>query len=636
MKPARLILLWLCAASASLTASLAADRDSSPTVPTPTRASSPASSPPSRPNILWLTSEDHGPQMGCYGDPYATTPHIDQLAAKGLTYLNVWSCAPVCAPARTTLISGLYPTATGSEHMRSHVPFPQGKLMFPQYLRNAGYYCSNNAKEDYNLEKPGSVWHNSSRLAHWRNRQPDQPFFAVFNSEKSHESKVRLRPHSLQHDPARVRVPAYHPDTPEVRHDWAQYYDGITAVDADAGQRLQELADAGLADDTIVFYFGDHGAGMPRSKRSPCNSGLRVPLVVYIPDKFQHLAPPEYKPGGRSHRLVSFVDFAPTVLSLAGIRPPDWMHGHAFMGPFITKPQPFIHGFRGRMDERLDLARSVFDGRFVYIRNYMPHKIYGQHIAYMFETPTTQIWKKQFDSGQLSPAQQLFWKSKPPEELYDLISDPDEISNLATSLKHQKILRKLRAAQQNHARKIRDVGFLPEGELFSRAPDLSPYDMSRSNSHYPFDPIFQTAESAASLSPQAIPRLKKALRHPDSAVRYWAALGFLMRGPDAIHAAAPDLLSLLGDSSPAVRIAAAEALAQVPHHRSRASKTLAETLQQSDVFTAILALNALEAFKSGGAPLPPESVSLPKSIPRPHPRYDSYVPRLNSQIGRHP
>src|SRR5205807_2029380 len=185
------------------------------------------------------------------------------------------------------------------------------------------------------------------------------------------------------HDPAKVRLPAYHPDTPEVRQDWAEYYDVVSEADADAGARLKELLEAGLAEDTIVFYFADHGSGMPRSKRWPYDSGLHVPLIVHFPQKWRHLAGTDYAPGGKSDRLVSFVDFAPTVLSLAGIQPPEWMQGHAFLGKFLEAPQPFAYGFRGRMDERYDLVRSVTDGRYVYIRNYMPHKIYGQHIDYM-------------------------------------------------------------------------------------------------------------------------------------------------------------------------------------------------------------------------------------------------------------
>ena len=325
-----------------------------------------------QPNIVWIVSEDHGPHLGCYGDSYATTPHVDRLASMSLKYARCWSNAPVCAPARTTLITGLYGPSSGGEHMRSMVPCPSGKAMYPQLLRDAGYYCTNNAKEDYNVEKPGKVWDESSKKAHWKNRPDGKPFFAVFNSEKSHESKIRVRPHKAVHDPARVRIPAYHPDTPEVRQDWAQYYDVVTEADADAGLRLKELADAGLAEETIVFYFADHGSGMPRNKRWPCNSGLQVPLVVHIPEKYRDLRPADYVPGGTSNRLVSFVDFAPTLLSLAGVKPPGWMQGHAFLGKHTTAPQPFLYGFRGRMDERYDLVRSATDGRYVYVRQYLP------------------------------------------------------------------------------------------------------------------------------------------------------------------------------------------------------------------------------------------------------------------------
>jgi arylsulfatase A-like enzyme len=239
---------------------------------------------PPRPNILWVTCEDINPHLGAYGDAYATTPNLDRLAARGLRYLHAWSNAPVCAPARTTLITGLYATSTGSEHMRSLTRLPAGMKMFPQYLREAGYYCTNNSKEDYNLDKPGQVWDESSAKGHWKNRAAGQPFFAVFNLLITHESQIRKRPHTLVHDPAKAPLPAYHPDMPEVRHDWAQYYDNITTMDGQVGALLKELEDAGLADDTIVFFFSDHGSGMPRSKRFPYNSGLNVPLLVYVKD----------------------------------------------------------------------------------------------------------------------------------------------------------------------------------------------------------------------------------------------------------------------------------------------------------------------------------------------------------------
>ena len=306
----------------------------------------------SRPNILWITSEDNGPHLGCYGDEYATTPNLDALAAKSLIYKTCWSNAPVCAPARTTIITGVYPPSTGAQHMRSEVPMPAFMKMYPQVLREAGYYCTNNSKEDYNLIKPDGVWDDSSKNAHWKNRKEGQPFFAIFNHTISHESQIRnkIDPKFNIHDPAKVRVPAYHPDTPEVRKDWAQYYDRMTMMDARCGQNLKELEEAGLADDTIVFYYGDHGSGMPRSKRWPYHSGLHVPLIVHIPGKFQHLRPDDYKADRKTDRLVSFVDLAPTLLSLIGVKPPEWMQGHAFAGLHDAGPQPYIYGFRGRMD----------------------------------------------------------------------------------------------------------------------------------------------------------------------------------------------------------------------------------------------------------------------------------------------
>jgi uncharacterized sulfatase len=592
-----------------------------------------------RPNILWLTSEDHGPQMGCYGDKLARTPNVDALAKQGMIFKHAWSCLPVCAPARSAIISGMYPTSTGAEHMRSMVPMPAGTKMYPQLLREAGYYCTNNSKEDYNLAKPGQVWNESSGQAHWKNRADGQPFFAVFNSTKSHESQLRTRPHQQITDPAKVRVPAYHPDTPEVRQDWAQYYDKVSEADADAGARLKEIAAAGLADDTIVFYYGDHGSGMPRSKRWPCNSGLHVPLVVYFPEKWRQLAPKEYQPGGQSDRLVNFVDLAPTVVSLAGIKPPAWMQGHAFAGEFQETPQQYLHGCRGRMDETRDLVRSVTDGRYVYLRNYYPHVSQGQHVSYQFETPTTRIWRRVFDEGKTTPAQSIFWTvPKSPEELYDLQTDPDEVKNLAKSPEHQEILERLRNAQRDHAAKIRDVGFLPEGEIHSRSQGTTPYDMAHDDAKYPFQRIFDMAELASSLKSDATPELIAALKDSDSAVRYWAALGLLMRGEAGLQAGKSQLQSALKDDSPYVRIVAAEAFARFGNEsgRSAALAVLGQLApcDKNGVFVSMAALNAIQALGKTAAPLLQTVRTMNPEGPSPDNRFDSYVPRLVADITR--
>lgn len=595
------------------------------------RCIEPAGAAEAHPNILWLTSEDHGPHMGCYGDRYATTPNVDALAARSLLYTRAWSNAPVCAAARTTLISGLYATSTGGEHMRSMVPFPAGKQMFPQMLRAAGYYCTNNTKEDYNLTQPGQVWDESSRRAHWQNRQNGQPFFAVFNSTQSHESQIRRRPHEPVHDPAKVRVPAYHPDTPEVRRDWAQYYDVVSEADAEAGRRLAELDEAGLANDTIVFYFADHGSGMPRNKRWPYNLGLHVPLVVHVPEKFKHLRPTDYAPGGKSDRLVSFVDFAPTVLSLAYIEPPAWLQGFAFLGRYASPPQSYVYGFRGRMDEKVDLVRSVTDGRFVYVRNYLPHRIYGQYLNYMFQTPTTRVWHQLHTEGKLNAAQDAFWNPKPPEELYDLASDPDEVHNLADLPEHRETRERLRDAQRSLALRVRDVGFLTEGEMHRRSQGTTPYDLARDESKYPLERILATAEMASGLEPQLTPDLIKAFEDSDNAVRFWAAAGLLMRGKAGVQAGHGTLVSSLADPSPDVRVTSAEALARFgnPADRNLAIKILADHADASrqDVFTAIAALNAIDQLGDEAETIKAALRNQPAGEV-PHERYRDYVGRL--------
>ncbi len=589
------------------------------------------------PNILWVTSEDHGPEMGCYGDKLARTPNVDALAAKGMIFNHAWSVAPVCSPARTAIISGMYPSSSGGLHMRSMVSMPAGTKMFPQYLREAGYYCSNNSKTDYNLREPGKVWDDSSNNAHWRNRSGSQPFFAIFNSTKSHESQIRTRPHKQITDPAKVRVPTYHPDTPEIRQDWAQYYDKVSEADADAGIHLKEIADAGLADDTIIFYYGDHGSGMPRSKRWPSNSGLHVPMVVHFPKKWEHLAPNEYKTGGESDRLVSFVDLAPTVLSLASVKPPEWMQGNAFAGPYQCQLQPFIYGQRGRMDERMDGVRSVTDGRYVYLRNYFPNVSQAQRVAYQFETPTTRVWHSLFLAGKTNEAQSIFWRvPKAVEELYDLNSDRDEVHNLAQSSEHRLILEKLQNAQRAHVLNTRDVCLLPELEIHTRSEGSTPYEMARDPIKYPLERILAAAELSSRLEPADVNELISLMKDKDSAVRYWGALGLLMRGPATVSSNKSTLQTALADESPSVRIVAAQALGM---YGDRESTTLAlnalaalASPETNGVMIAMPALAAIEALGDVAKPLHDRIATLNPNGPSPDERYDSYVPRLIANI----
>jgi N-sulfoglucosamine sulfohydrolase len=277
---------------------------------------------PELPNILWLVSEDNSPFAGCYGDSLATTPNMDRLASQGFLYTHAYANAPVCAPARNTIITGIYACSGGNQHMRSQYRKSDTVRFFPKFLRDAGYYCTNNAKRDYNIldEQTKGIWDESSDTATYLHRKAGQPFFAVFNCGISHESSIHksIPTDQLRHDPAKMKLPPYHPDTPEMRHDWAQYYDKIQDMDVWIGQKLKELEEAGLADNTIVFYYGDHGGVLGRSKRFVYESGTHVPFIVRIPEKFRHLFPAE-KTGSKVDRLVSFVDLAPTLLSIAGV-----------------------------------------------------------------------------------------------------------------------------------------------------------------------------------------------------------------------------------------------------------------------------------------------------------------------------
>ena len=595
-----------------------------------------------------MSSEDNGPHLGAYGDDYATTPNLDRLAARGLVYRNAWSTVPVCAPARTTIISGLYPASTGGQHMRSQSRLPDGFRFFPQYLREAGYYVTNNSKEDYNLEKPGgqgAVWHESSREAHWRNRPEDAPFFAVFNFTVTHESQIRRRPHIQVHDPAGVPVPAYHPDTPEVRQDWAQYYDKLTEMDALVGERLAELEAAGLADDTIVFYWADHGPGLPRGKRTALQTGLHVPLIVSVPEKYLHLAPADYEAGGSTDRLVGFIDFAPTMMSLAGIEPPGHLQGRAFLGAHEAEPKEFLFGFSDRMDERYDLVRSVRDQRYLYARNFLVDRPYGQRLSYQMETPTTRVWLRLFQAGALNEAQSAFWREKPSEELYDLANDPDLVNNLAGSAEHEAERERLAAALRRQLLTIRDLSFLPEGEMHRRAADRGGVPWTYGQGGYQIERVLPAAELATDRSRWGsgdIDRLIHMLADPDSAVRAWAAVGLRARGEEAVLAARLELRAALNDPSPPVRIFAAEALGRFgeEEHLEPAVEVLlaSASIQGNDFFDALLALNALDY-------LPPDVLGgpdaqdwrnrltgLPSEVEGLDRRFRNYVPRLLEAI----
>lgn len=550
------------------------------------------------PNILWITSEDNGPQLGCYGDEYAKTPNIDALAQRSLRYHRCWSNAPVCAPARTTIISGMYATSLGGHHMRSGVRLPATFATYPDILRKAGYYCTNNSKKDYNFATEDGGWHESGRKAHWRNRpKKDTPFFAIFNYTVSHESKIRTRPHQLKHDPAAAPVPAYHPDTAEVRHDWAQYYDKMTEMDEQVGEILAEVEADGLSESTIIFYYGDHGSGMPRSKRWPFDSGLRVPLLLHVPAKFLHLAPTDYGSGKVTDRLVSFVDLGPTAISMAGLKPPTNMQGVPFAGKYNGTAKQYLFGYRGRMDERIDMVRTCTDGRFIYMRHFYPDRPYLKHVDYMFQTPTTRVWNEMYRAGDLNEAQAKFWQDKPVEELFDLQADPDEINNLANSADYRKKTAELRNTLQNWMQETLDLGLLSEAEMHRLAGSQSPREYALTHRKLfarLSDVAFRSMDPNDGYSTQELIKLSA---DPYSGIRFWAVRGLATRSNrDTKRNKA--LMTASNDVSPSVAIAACDGLLS-DESISTQRKAVERLIELADVnrqghFAAVAALNVLD------------------------------------------
>ncbi len=542
-----------------------------------------------RPNILWITSEDNSPLLGCYGDDFADTPNLDRLASEGVLYENAFANAPVCAPARNTLITGMYACSLGTHNMRSANPIPADFKFFTQCLRESGYYCSNRRKEDYNTIKPDGAWDDSSREATWKNRAPGQPFFSVFNHTVSHESCLhRIEP--TVHDPAKVTLPPYHPDTPEIRRDWAQYYDKVTALDRQVGELLAELDRDGLAEDTIVFYYADHGGVLTRSKRFLYDSGTHVPLIIRFPEKFRHLAPSG--PGTKTDRLVSFVDFGPTVLSLAGVDIPANMQGEAFLGAQEKPERDYVGLFRGRMDERIDMMRAVRDRRYKYIRNYYPHRPWGQHLNYLWRMKTTQVWERMYLDGKTAGPQNYFFQQKPAEELYDTLEDPHEVENLARNMDYADKLQEMRAALKDWIFDIRDAGYISEGEMIERSAGEPPYTMTHDPERYDLDTLFDAAEKASNEDPAWADRIIGMLTSGDSGIRYWGMQGCLMHGQDMM-AAREAVRTCLNDSCPDVRISAAEWLCSIGE-MDPARQVLADLLDHANEWVCLHAANVLD------------------------------------------
>ena len=436
-----------------------------------------------RPNIVWISNEDMSPRLGAYGDALARTPVLDRLARESVRYTHAFTTAPVCAPSRAAIINGMYQTSIGAQHMRTtedRVPELPGPYLavppfyvkaFPEYLRAAGYYTTNRAKTDYQFGVPFTIWDDLGTNAHWRNRtDKNQPFFSVFNLEVTHESRIfpsspARKGKALVTDPGKVQVPPYYPDTPLVREELARVYDNIADMDGQVGEILKQLADDGVADNTIVFYWSDHGDGLPRAKRSLYDSGLKVPLMIRWPKALGSTV----TPGSARDELVSFIDLAPTVLALAGVEIPAHLHGRVLVGPSAAPAPELVFAARDRMDIEYDMMRSARDGRFLYIRNFSPELPYAGHVIYRNQSAIMQEWFRLQAERALSGPAALWMRTKRPvEELYDTTSDPHQIHNLSAEPTHRATLGRMRNAVTDWMARIGDQGLINEPEMIQR------------------------------------------------------------------------------------------------------------------------------------------------------------------------
>ncbi len=460
---------------------------------------------PTRPNILWLVAEDLGPWIPPFGDSTVATPNLSRLSAEGIRYPNMYSPSGVCAPSRAAIATGMYPTSIGATHMRTgsymdetgnakYEAIPPAEVkMVSEILRMNGYYCTNNSKTDYQFKHPVTAWDESSKYAHWRNRAKDQPFFAIFNFTQCHESGLfepyGFRKEELRHYVAGDRsyhdigwgkrtteeevtvhiskdadfpIPPYLPDNEVVRRDMWKMYNNIAEMDKQLGAVLQQLEDDGLLENTIVFFYGDHGGPLPRQKRFVYDSGLNTPMIIRYPNKQQA--------GAIDKQLTSFVDFAPTLLSLVGISPPKYLQGQAFLGAHQAKEErKYIHGASDRFDGFTDAIRAVRDGQFKYVRNYRPEQGYYKPLVYREKIPTTQELLRLRDEGKLDSIQALWFReTKDMEELYDCFADPHELNNLANDPAYKEKLAELSAEIDRWIKEIGDQPNLPESELIAQ------------------------------------------------------------------------------------------------------------------------------------------------------------------------
>ncbi len=567
------------------------------TLPNTTRAAT-----ADRPNILWLTCEDNNINwVGCYGNPHANTPNIDQLARDGFQYMHCFANAPVCAPSRSTWITGINALSMGTHPMRSRYEIPHHLIQYyPDHLKSNGYYVGNSTKTDYNIggRSDKECWDNPGKVD-WNELKQNQPFFQIINSTQSHESKAFGDVNETEHNPKNTKLRKYHPDVPGMRENYAHYHDAIKKMDGEIGASLQKLKEMGLAENTIVIHNSDHGGVLPRSKRYLFESGIHCPLIVRIPEKFKHLWP-ERKPGQKVDRLVSFVDMPKTWLSITGTSVPETMQGTIFLGEKTEPEQEFHYAFRGRMDERCENARAVCDKQFLYIRNYMPYAPWMQKLNYLWKMTATQAWETHVQSGKASEVQQRFFKPKGwTEELYDMHKDPDSVDNLIDNPEYAQVIAKMRSGLRSWQEQIHDSALIPESDMARRVAEhkTTIYELVRNPKLYNQTALLDAADLALAEDRNHLPALRNLLKSNDSGLRYWGIVGcFLLNDQQSA-------VPCQNDDSHEIRAMAAWLLFRTGKKEQGLSQLKA--LIEEESYALLTVLNILDWMGTDAEPLLP-------------------------------
>lgn len=558
-----------------------------------------------KPNFVWIISEDNSTHYMELFDPNGiATPNIEKMASNGLLFSHAFSNAPVCSVARSTLISSCYAPRTATQfHRKSEmVPMPEGLKMFPAYLRDAGYYTTNNSKEDYNYIKGEGVWDESSKTAQWSNRAPGQPFFHKESHPVSHESSLHFGSdlpdsYSPVTDPHSVHLFPNHPDTELFRFTAAYYRDRILAVDTIVGRVLERLEKEGLLETTFVFYFGDHGGVLPGSKGYTYETGLHVPLVVRIPEKFRHLV--HIKEGSSVDGFVSFVDFGPTLLELAGIEVPEEVDGRGFLGRDISLEglgeRQVTYGYADRFDEKYDLVRTVRKGDLKYMRSYQPFNPDGLQNNYRYRCLAFQQWREMYRAGELNSIQSQFFEPREPEALYDLASDPYETNNLADHPEFARKLDEMRGMLTNWVKGMPDLSFYPES-LLRKDAFANPVEFGRSH-QATIAELVDIADLSLLPFHEAHPGIESALDSEDPLQNYWGLIVCSCFGEEA-KGFTQRAIELCSNKNLLVRTRAAEFLGLT--RLGDPVPVITEALYRSeDGVEALLILNSLVLLMDG-------------------------------------